>query len=98
MQGRYAYVANSGSNTVTDVSATSFATLATIPLPSGANPVWIASEPTSTKVYVANQGTSSTSIIQTVNDAVAVSVPAPQQDPKCVSSCAFQQPVMIITD
>src|SRR5271157_2956637 len=90
------YVANSGSNNVTDVSATSFAVLNTIPLPAGANPVWIASEPTSSKVYVANQA--STSIIQTVNDHVAVSVPAPQQDPNCTSSCALQQPVMIITN
>src|SRR5271157_130656 len=90
------FVANSGSSTVTDVSATSFAVLNTIPLPVGANPVWIASEPTSSKVYVANQA--STSIIQTVNDAVAVSVPAPQQDPNCTSSCALQQPVMIITN
>ena len=89
------YVANSGSNNVTDASATSFAVLNTISLPAGANPVWIASEPTSSKVYVANQA--STSIIQTVNDAVAVSVPAPQQDPNCTSSCALQQPVMIIT-
>jgi len=89
------FVANSGSSTVTDVSATSFAVLNTIPLPAGANPVWIASEPTSSKVYVANQA--STSIIQTVNDHVAVSVPAPQQDPNCTSSCALQQPVMIIT-
>jgi DNA-binding beta-propeller fold protein YncE len=91
------YVANSGSNDVTDVSATSFAALGTIPLPSGANPVWIASEPTSSKVYVANQSGSSTTIIQTSNDAVATNIPAPAQDPNCTSSCALQQPVMIIT-
>ena len=91
------YVANSGSNNVTDVSATSFAALGTIPLPSGANPVWIASEPTSSKVYVANQSASSTTIIQTSNDAIAASIPAPAQDPNCTSSCALQQPVMIIT-
>jgi YVTN family beta-propeller protein len=91
------YVANSGSNDVTDASATSFAVLNTIPLPSGAGPVWIASEPTSSKVYVANQSASSTTIIQTVNDAVTTSIPAPPQDPSCTSSCALQQPVMIIT-
>jgi DNA-binding beta-propeller fold protein YncE len=89
------FVANGGSDTVTDASATSFAALNTIPLPTGSTPVWIASEPTSTKVYVANQ--SSTSVIQTVNDAIAVNVPAPSQDPNCSSSCALQQPVMIIT-
>src|SRR5208337_3752597 len=91
------YVANSGSNNVTDVSATSFAALGTIPLPSGANPVWIASEPTSSKVYVANQSASSTTIIQTNNDAVTATVSAPAQDPNCTSSCALQQPIMIIT-
>ena len=73
------FVANSGSNNVTDVSATSFAVLNTIPLPAGANPVWIASEPTSSKVYVANQ--SSISIIQTVNDAVG-----------CQRSCPCTKP------
>jgi len=90
------FVANSGSSTVTDVSATSFAVLNTIPLPAGANPVWIASEPTSSKVYVANQ--SSITIIQTANDAVAATVAAPAQNPNCTSSCALQQPVMIITN
>ncbi len=90
------FVANSGSNDVTDASATSFAVLNTIPLPAGANPVWIASEPTSSKVYVANQ--SSISIIQTVNDVVGVNVPAPAQNPNCTGSCALQQPVMIITN
>ena len=58
------YVSNSGSDNVTDVSATSFAALRNISLPAGSTPGWIASEPTSTKVYVANQ--SSTSIIQNV--------------------------------
>jgi YVTN family beta-propeller protein len=90
------FVANSGSNNVSDVSATSFAVLNTIPLPAGANPVWIASEPTSSKVYVATQA--STSVIQTVNDALSVNIPAPAQNLNCTSSCALQQPVMIITN
>jgi DNA-binding beta-propeller fold protein YncE len=90
------FVASSGSNNVTDASATSFAVLNTIPLPVGSNPVWIASEPTSSKVYVANQST--TSVIQTVNDAISVNIPAPAQNPTCNSSCALQQPVMIITN
>jgi DNA-binding beta-propeller fold protein YncE len=90
------FVANAGSDSVTDASATSFSVLSTIPLPAGSNPVWIASEPTSSKIYVANQST--TSIIQTVNDAVNVNVPAPAQNPSCTSSCALQQPLMIITN
>ncbi len=90
------FVANSGSNNVTDLSATSFAVLNTIALPAGSTRSWIASEPTSSKVYVANL--SSTSIIQTVNDTVTATVPAPAQNPGCTSSCALQQPVMIITN
>ncbi len=90
------YVSNSGSDNVTDVSATSFAALRNISLPAGSTPGWIASEPTSTKVYVANQ--SSTSIIQTSNDAVVTNVAAPPQDPNCTTSCALQQPMMIITN
>jgi len=89
------YVANSGSNNVTDVSATSFAVVNTIPLPAGSNPVYIASEPTSSKIYVANQ--SSISIIQTSNDVLATNVPAPAQNSNCTASCSLQQPVMIIT-
>jgi YVTN family beta-propeller protein len=88
------FVANSGSNNVTDASATNFSVLNTIPLPAGSNPVWIASEPTSSKIYLANQ--SSVSIIQTVNDAVAANIPAPAQNPNCTGSCALQQPLMII--
>ena len=89
------FVANAGSDSVTDASATSFSVLNTIALPAGSNPVWIASEPTSSKIYVANQST--TSIIQTVNDALNANVPAPAQNPSCTSSCALQQPLMIVT-
>src|SRR5208282_6892353 len=66
------FVASSGSNNVTDVSATSFGVLNTIALPVGSNPVWIASEPTSSKIYLANQ--SSVSIIQTSNDVVGANL------------------------
>jgi DNA-binding beta-propeller fold protein YncE len=90
------FVANSGSGNVTDLSATSFAVLNNIALPAGSNPVWIASEPTSSKIYVANQ--SATTIIQTSNDTVSVNVPAPAQNPNCTGSCVLQQPLMIITN
>ncbi len=91
------YTANSGSNDVTVVSANSFSPLATVPLPSGANPVFIASDPTSSKVYVADQGTSQTTIIQTSNNTVTQNQAAPPQDPNCTSSCALQQPMMIVS-
>ncbi len=89
------YVANSGSNNVSVVSATSFAVLKTIDV--GVTPTFIAAEPASTKVYVTNQGSSSTSVIQTVNDTVKATIAAPAQDPNCTASCALQQPVMILT-
>ncbi len=91
------YVANATSNDVTVVSANSFSVLSTVPLPAGANPVWIASDPTSRKVYVADQGTSATTIIQTSNNGIVGNIAAPQQDSSCTSSCALQQPVMILS-
>ena len=89
------YTANAMSNDVTVVSASSFGTLKTIPV--GQKPVWIASEPTSTKVYTANFNSGTISIIQTVNDSIVSTMNAPQQDPNCSSSCALQQPSMILT-
>jgi YVTN family beta-propeller protein len=89
------YTANSMSNDVTVVSATSFAVLKTIPV--GQTPVWITSEPTSTKVYTANKNSGNISIIQTVNDSLVSNMAVPQQDPNCSSSCALQQPTMILT-
>lgn len=91
------YTANSGSNDVTVVSANSFSPLATVPLPVGANPVFIASDPTSSKVYVADPGTSTTTIIRTLDNTVTQNLAAPQQNPNCTSSCALQQPVMIVS-
>ena len=93
--GSRVYVANSGSNNVSVVSATSFAVLKTIAV--GVNPIFVAADPTSTKVYVANQGGSSTSVIQTVNDSVSATIAAPAQDPACTASCALQQPIMVLT-
>jgi YVTN family beta-propeller protein len=92
------YVANSGSDDVTVVSANSFSPLATVPLPSGANPVFIASDPSSSKVYVADQGTGETTIIRTVDNTVTQNLAAPPQDPSCTSSCALQQPMMIVSE
>ncbi len=97
LSGTLFYVANAGSNDVSVVSANSFSTLATVPLPAGANPVFIASDPTSSKVYVADQDTGATSIIQTSNNALVQNIAAPTQVSGCTSSCARQQPVMIVT-
>ena len=92
------YVANSNSNTVSVVSSSSFTVVATVPV--GTTPVFIATEPSSTKVYTANAGSGNVSIIQTSNNTVVLNMAAPQQNPNCdpkVSTCAPQQPVMIMT-
>ena len=94
--GSLFYVLNSGSNDVTVVSANSFSPLTTVMLPTGADPVFIASEPTSSKVYVADKGTSQTTIIQTVNNTISQNIIAPAQIIGC-TVCARQQPVMIVT-
>ena len=93
--GTKVYVANSGSNNVSVVSATSFAVLSTVAV--GVNPRFVAADPTSTKVYVTNQGSFSTSIIATTNDSVAMVIAAPPQDPNCTASCALQAPIMVLT-
>lgn len=95
--GSLFYVLNSGSDNVTVVSANSFSPLATVTLPSGADPVYIASDPTSSKVYVADKGLSQTTIIQTSNNTITQNIPAPTQVSGCRSSCALQQPVMIVS-
>lgn len=94
--GSLFYVLNSGSNNVTVVSANSFSALTTVTLPSGADPVYIASAPTSSKVYVADKGLSQTTIIQTSNNTITQNIPAPSQIPNC-TVCALQQPVMIVS-
>jgi YVTN family beta-propeller protein len=69
-------------------------------VPVGQKPVFIATEPSSTKVYTANAAGGTVSIIQTSNNSVVLNMPAPQQDPNCdpkVSTCALQQPQMIMT-
>ncbi len=89
------YTANSLSNDVTVVSATSYSVLKTVAV--GQDPVWIASEPSSTKVYTANSIGASVSILQTVNDTLVTNMPAPPQNSTCTQSCVLQQPSMILT-
>lgn len=97
LDGTNFYVANAGSDNVSVLSQNSFSILSTVALPSGANPVWIASDPTSEKVYVADHGTSETSIIQTSNNTISGNIQSPTQVSGCVSNCAYQTPVMILT-
>ena len=97
LDGSNFFTANAGSNDVSVVSQNSFSLLTTVALPSNANPAFIASDPTSQKVYVANQGTSTTSIIQTSNNTISGTITAPPQISTCTSNCALQTPLMIVT-
>ena len=89
------YTANTMSNDVTVVNATSYVVTKTIPV--GQDPVWITSEPSSSKVYTANRSGGSVSIIQTSNDSLVTNMPAPPVDSNCTQSCVLQQPSMILT-
>lgn len=97
LNGSNFFTANAGSNDVSVVSQNSFSLLTTVKLPSGANPVFIASDPTSQKVYTADQGTFETTIIQTSNNTISGTITAPRQDSTCTSNCALQTPLMILT-
>jgi DNA-binding beta-propeller fold protein YncE len=91
------FTANAGSNDVSVVSQNSFSLLTAVTLPTGANPVFVASDPTSQRVYVADQGTSETTIIQTSNNTISGTIAAPTQVFGCTSNCALQTPLMIVT-
>jgi DNA-binding beta-propeller fold protein YncE len=97
LDGSNFFTANAGSNDVSVVSQNSFSLLTAVTLPTGANPVFIASDPTSQRVYVADQGTFETTIIQTSNNTISGSIAAPTQVFGCTSNCALQTPLMIVT-
>jgi len=98
------YVANTGTNNVSVVDANSntlVATTTTNPISLGAaastaQPLWIESEPTSTKVYVTTpappvgayqsynvNGAPGVTIIQTSDNSISNFLQAPQTDPNC---------------
>jgi YVTN family beta-propeller protein len=103
--GAKAYVANSGSNDVSVVNATSNTVVKTIPV--GTLPVSIASAPDSSKVYVVNQTSQNTSIIRTLDDTEIKDangnifrIRAAKVDPICVdtatATCARQSPTQVV--
>lgn len=102
LDGSNFFTANAGSNDVSVVSQNSFSLLNTVGLPSNTTPVFIASDPTSQKVYIADQspngqGTPQTTIIQTSNNTISGSITPPPQVSNCTSNCALQSPLMILT-
>lgn len=87
------YVANGSSNDLTVVDASSFEVLGTVAL--GQPPLFIQSEPTSSKIYVATQ--TGVIVITTSDDTISATINSPPRDPTCTSACRLQQPAMIIT-
>jgi YVTN family beta-propeller protein len=69
---RAAYVANSGSNTVSVIKTADDTVLATVPV--GPNPANVAVTPDGTKAYVTNAGANSVSVINTGNNTVSATV------------------------
>jgi YVTN family beta-propeller protein len=71
--GKYLYVSNGGSNTVTVVDAASHAIVGHIPV--GAAPHGLSIDATGRLVIVANEGGNNLSIIDTVSRTVTRTVP-----------------------
>jgi YVTN family beta-propeller protein len=105
--GSRAYVANQGSDSVCVLSTTNNQFIRSIGV--GTSPVSIGSSFDSTKVHVANAGGGTatdpggTSVIRTVDDTVAVTIPAPKQDANCTDpalpaapTCLRQTPRFVV--
>lgn len=69
----FAYITNSGSNTVSVMDLATNTVAGTIPV--GSNPQGVAVSPAGTQVYVCNYGTNDISIIDTVSGAVVATLP-----------------------
>jgi YVTN family beta-propeller protein len=109
VDGSRIYVANTGSNNVSVVDGNSNAVVSTVslgPAASTTQPLWIESEPTSTKVYVTTPAPpAGTHAATNPNDAPGITVlrtdtnslsnflQAPQADPNCQVNPAANPPV-----
>ncbi|MGZ4836668.1 MAG: YncE family protein [Terriglobales bacterium] len=72
-EGSFIYVANSGANTVGQISTVSRALQNSFPV--GRTPVALAETPDSTKLYCVNQGDGTVSVITPANGAVVATIP-----------------------
>jgi YVTN family beta-propeller protein len=77
----YAWVTNSGGNSVTVFDLRNMQTAATIPV--GDNPTEIAVSPTRNEVYVVNTGSGSVSVIDAVTNKVTATIPV-HRDPSSI--------------
>ncbi|MGH9602362.1 MAG: YncE family protein [Terriglobales bacterium] len=99
--GSRAYVANSGSNTVSVINTLNNTVTKTIAV--GSAPLSVGSAPDSSRVYVANSGSNNTSVIRTSDDTVLLNVQAPKSDFNCVDpapptlpTCTRQSPRFVL--
>ncbi len=69
----FAYISNSGSNTVSVIDTATNGVVATIPV--GTQPTGVAVNATATRVYVTNRGSSTVAVIDAANNAVIAAVP-----------------------
>jgi len=69
-QTLYAYVANSGSDSISVINLSTNTVVQTIPLPLGAFPQEIAATPDGRKLYVTNIGNGTVSVINTATNAI----------------------------
>jgi len=70
----FAYIANSGSNTVSVVNTVTNAIVATIPV--GKTPFGVSLSPDGSKVYVTNENSNTVSIINTLSNTVVATIAA----------------------
>jgi len=78
----YAWVTNSGGNSVTVFDLRNMQTAATIPV--GDDPTEIAVSPTRNEVYIVNTGSGSVSVIDAVTNKLAATIPV-HRDPSSIS-------------
>lgn len=62
------YLANSGSNNVSQISSGTLAVIATVPV--GTKPVFVVGSPNNSKIYVINQGSNNVTVISTTDNTV----------------------------
>jgi YVTN family beta-propeller protein len=69
----FAYISNSGSNTVSVINTATNTVVATVSV--GANPFGVAVTPDGSRVYVTNEGSNTVSVIDTATNTVTATVP-----------------------
>jgi YVTN family beta-propeller protein len=75
----FAYISNSGSNTVSVINTATNTVVATVSV--GTNPFGVAMTPDGSRVYVTNEGSNTVSVIDTATNTVTATVPVGDSRP-----------------